>query len=159
MTTTDRPSAEFFNPLWWYRLLVRTRYLHFFVVGATGVAINLGITAAFAELVFGREHYFSAYLIGLAANLLYNFVLHTAVTFKTKGDHTRRLVIFLVYSLVLTYVQAYVVKHVTAFVGVNWYLVVIASVILIFSVVTFLLFKFVLFREEKTAPLPHTPQS
>lgn len=122
------------------------RFVHFFAVGVTGVAINLGITAFFTELVFGREQYFSAYLIGLTANLLYNFVLHTRVTFKTKGNHARRLAIFMAYSLSLAYIQAQCVKWLTAQVGVDWYLVVIASVILTFSVLTFLLFKFVLFK-------------
>ena len=123
-----------------------TRYLHFLVVGVTGVAINLGITAFLTELVFGREQYFSAYLIGLAANLLYNFILHTRVTFKTKGNHARRLAIFMAYSLCLAYIQAQCVKWLTAHVGVDWYLVVIASVIFFFSMLTFLLFKFVLFK-------------
>lgn len=129
--------------------LSRSRYLHFFAVGATGVALNLSITAFFAEMVFGRENYFSAYIIGLIANLFYNFVLHTVMTFKTKTNHVRRLSIFVIYSIALTYLQAYVVKSIVSYVGVNWYLVVIASVILVFSVVTFLLFKFVLFREDE----------
>jgi putative flippase GtrA len=135
------------NPFWWWRLAVRERYLHFFIVGATGVAINLAITAFFAELVFGRERYFTAYVIGLVINLAYNFILHTIVTFKTKGDHVRRLTIFVVYSLILTFIQAQVVKYITNLVGVNWYLIVIAGVIFFFSIVTFLLFKFVLFRD------------
>jgi putative flippase GtrA len=137
------------NPLWWLKLMVRLRYAHFFVVGATGVAINLALTAFFAELVFGRENYFPAYLIGLFVNLLYNFILHTIVTFKTKDKHAMRLMIFLGYSLVLTYVQAYLVKHITVWVGINWYLVVIASVIFFFSIITFLLFKFVLFQKDE----------
>ena len=145
-------NRNLLNPFWWYRLMVRERYLHFFVVGASGVAMNLAITAFFAELVFGRENYFSAYVIGLSVNLLYNFILHTFVTFKTKGDHARRLIVFVVYSLVLTYIQARVVKYITDLVGVNWYLVVIASVIFFFSIVTFLLFKFVLFREKRALP-------
>lgn len=139
---------DFLNPIWWWQFLHRTRYLHFFIVGATGVAINLVITVIFAELVFGRENYFSAYLIGLAANLLYNFVLHTVVTFKTKDKHIRRLSIFFAYSLTLAYIQSYAVKHLTELVGVNWYIIVIASVILVFSVLTFLLFKFVLFKRD-----------
>ncbi len=132
-----------------YDLFVRTSYLTFFVVGTTGVAINLAITAFFAELVFGRENYFQAYLIGLTANLVYNFILHTRATFKTRTNHTRRLVYFTVYSLAMTYVQARVVKHLTDSVGVNWYLVVIASTILAASVITFLVFKFVLFKEPR----------
>jgi putative flippase GtrA len=142
--------THFFNPLWWLSFLHRTRYAHFFIVGATGVLINLAITALFAELVFGREQYFTGYLIGLAANLLYNFGLHTVVTFKTKDRHITRLAIFLAYSLAMSYIQALVVKWLTDLVGVDWYLVVIASVILAFSVVTFVLFKFLLFKTPRT---------
>lgn len=143
-----KPYAHLYNPFWWLHFLNRTRYLHFFVVGATGVAINLGITAFFAELVFGRTHYFSAYLIGLCANLLYNFILHTVVTFKTKDGHMWRLSVFIGYSLTLAYIQARIVRLLTDWVGINWYLVVIGSVILFFSVITFVLFKFVLFRSN-----------
>jgi putative flippase GtrA len=137
------------NPVAVLQLLRDTRYLHFFVVGMSGVAMNLGITAGLTELAFGREHYFSAYLIGLGANLLYNFVLHTRITFRTSGGHARRLAIFLAYSLVLAYVQARVTKALVAWLGVDWYLVVIPSVILVFSVITFVIFKFILFKEEK----------
>lgn len=143
-------NRNLLNPMWWYRLLMRERYVHFFVVGASGVAMNLAITAFFAELVFGRENYYSAYIIGLSVNLLYNFLLHTFVTFKTKGDHTRRLLIFVVYSLALTYIQARTVKYLTDLIGVDWYLIVIASVIFVFSMITFVLFKFLLFKERPT---------
>lgn len=144
--------SNFLSPTWWFHLLLSSRYLHFFAVGITGVAINLVLTALFAELVFGREQYFSAYLIGLATNLLYNFVLHTVVTFKIKGKHMQRLFIFVAYSLALAYVQAQCVKWLTELIGVDWYLVVIASVILAFSVMTFILFKFVLFRQKPSDP-------
>lgn len=146
-----------FSPVWWFRLLRRTRYLHFLIVGVSGVVINLALTAFFAELVFGREEYFSAYLIGLSANLLYNFVLHTVMTFKTTHGHAPRLMAFVAYSLGLAYVQARCVQWLTAHVGVDWYLVVIASVIFCFSLFTFLLFKFVLFRPKPTASTPSTP--
>ena len=140
---------NYLNSLRWFVFLQETRYLHFFIVGATGVALNLALTAFFAELVFGRANYFDAYLIGLFANLLYNFALHTFVTFKTKGKHLQRLSIFIAYSLLLAYLQAYAIKHLTDWIGINWYIIIIASVILVFSIVTFLLFKFVLFKKEK----------
>lgn len=142
---------HFFNPFWWFDFLHRTRFVHFFVVGATGVAINLGVTALLTELFFGRENYFTGFVVGIGANLAYNFTLHTIVTFKTTGRHAPRLAIFVIYSLALAYVQAQVVKQITALVGVDWYLVVIASVILVFSVGTFLLFKFLLFRPAQEA--------
>lgn len=128
--------------------LHRIRYLHYFAVGVSGVALNLGITVVLTELVFGRERYFSAYVIGLAAGLLYNFTLHTIVTFKTKDRHTSRLLFFLAYSLTLTYVQARVVKAITDTVGVDWYALVIATVILTFSVLTFIVFKLFVFRNR-----------
>lgn len=136
------------SPLRFLSYLLHTRFAHFFVVGATGVLINLSLTAFFAELVFGRENYFSAYLIGLTANLLYNFSLHTLVTFKTKHHHALRLALFLAYSLALAYVQAQTVRYLADRIGVDWYLVIIASVILAYSVVTFFLFKFALFKDR-----------
>lgn len=138
---------DLISPLWWIAFLHRVRYLHFFAVGISGVGLNLAITVGLTELFFGREHYFSAYLIGLGANLIYNFVLHTLVTFKTEGNHAMRLVLFLGYSLALAYLQTRVVRYLTALVGVDWYAVIIASVILVFSAMTFVLFKFVLFKK------------
>lgn len=138
---------DLISPLWWIAFLHRVRYLHFFAVGISGVGLNLAITVLLTELFFGREHYFSAYLIGLGANLIYNFVLHTFVTFKTEGNHAMRLVLFLGYSLALAYLQTRVVRYLTALVGVDWYAVIIASVILVFSAMTFVLFKFVLFKK------------
>lgn len=129
--------------------LHRTRYLHFFITGASGVGINLTVTAFFAELVFGREQYFLAYLIGVAANLLYNFTLHTVVTFKTKEKHVSRLAFFVIYSLVMTYIQTVVVRTLVSLVGVDWYLVVIGGTIFFFSIITFLLFKFFLFNDGR----------
>lgn len=137
---------RYLDPWWWWEFLHTLRFTHFFAVGATGVAINLGVTAFFAELVFGREEYFAAYLIGLSANLLYNFALHTAVTFKTKDKHIQRLTLFMAYSLGMAYLQAQVVRSLTALVGIDWYLLVIGLVILVFSLCTFVLFKFVLFK-------------
>lgn len=137
---------DFLSPLWWIAFLHRVRYLHFFAVGMSGVALNLAITVSLTEFVFGREQYFSAYLFGLTANLIYNFILHTVLTFKTESGHVSRLVYFLAYSIILTYIQAKTVKMLTDVFGVDWYALIIAAVILAFSVVTFVLFKFVLFK-------------
>ena len=90
---------DFFSPVWWISFLHRVRYLHFFAVGISGVGLNLAITVGLTEFFLGRENYFTAYLVGLGANLIYNFVLHTLVTFKTEGSHARRLILFLGYSL------------------------------------------------------------
>ena len=138
---------DLFSPLWWIAFLHRVRYLHFFAVGISGVGLNLAITVGLTEFFLGRENYFTAYLVGLGANLIYNFVLHTLVTFKTEGSHARRLILFLGYSVLLAYLQTRVVRYLTNLIGVDWYALVIASVILVFSIMTFVLFKFVLFKK------------
>ena len=135
------------DPFFVFRLLVKTNYLLFFLVGISGVVLNLAITWYLTEFVFGRELYFDAYLIGLGVTLCYLFTLHTFITFNTKDKHIRRFVLFITYSLVMSGVQAFLVKTITPIVGIHYYLVVIASIILIFSTVTFLLFKLALFRE------------
>ena len=131
-----------------YDILIRHKYLHFFLTGTSGVAINLAITWYFTTYVFGLSNYFKAYMIGLAFNLIYNFSLHTFVTFNTKTHHIRRLLLFIGYSLLLTPVNFLVVRTVTEFVGHRFYLIVIAGTIFVFSSITFLLFKFSLFKEE-----------
>ena len=136
------------SPMRIYDLLIRYRSLHFFVVGSTGVAINLGITWMLTTFVFGLPNYFFAYLFGIAANLLFNFTLYTISIFKTEANHLRRLAVFVVYSLAMAYVQATVVKFATPAVGLQYYLLVIAATILLFSFVNFLAFKLSIFKED-----------
>lgn len=134
-------------------ILFRHKYLHFFATGASGVAINLLTTWLLTTFVFGLSRYFTAYVIGTAFNLLYNFTLHTLVTFKTTSRHFVRLVGFVVYSLVFAFFQTMFVKYVVSKVGVHYYLVVIATTIFVFSTVSFLVFKFFLFREPRSDAL------
>jgi putative flippase GtrA len=130
-------------------ILFKHKYLHFFLTGVSGVAINLSITWFFTTFVFGLAGYFKAYIIGATANLLYNFTLHTLVTFKTTSRHFSRLVGFVLYSVALTLLQMGIVKYVTELVGLKYYLLVIATTIFLLSTITFLLFKFFLFHEPR----------
>lgn len=136
------------SPIRIYDLLMRYRFLHFFVVGSTGVVINLGVTWGLTTFVFGLPNYFFAYLFGIAANLLFNFALYTIHIFKTQANHARRLAVFVIYSLAMTYIQATVVKFTTPIVGLQYYLLVIAATILFFSFVNFLVFKLSIFKEN-----------
>lgn len=144
----DFKNIHFFNIVDWYNLFYKHRILHFLFTGGTGVIINLVLTAFFAELVFGREKYFYAYLIGLFANLIYNFTLHTIMTFRTQDKHKRRFAVFIAYSLLMTYIQASIVKLVVDYFGVDWYLIVIATTIAVFSIITFIVLKLWLFNEK-----------
>lgn len=131
-----------------YSLLLRYRFLHFFVVGSSGVTINLGVTWGLTTFVFGLPNYFFAYLFGIAANLLFNFTLYTITIFQTRANHLRRLMVFVTYSLIMAYVQATVVRFATPIVGLQYYLFVIAATILFFSFVNFLVFKLSIFKEN-----------
>jgi len=113
----------------------------------TGVGLALLITWSLTEYVFGLENYFTSYLIGLAINLIYNFILHTKVSFHTKNHYPQRFVIFVIYSLLLASLQAVTVKILTPIFGIEFYLFVIASVILIYSTISYFIFKFIIFSE------------
>ncbi len=137
-----------FSPRQVTSLLMRYGYFQFFAVGGTGVVIDLGITWALTTYVYGAEHYFTAYLIGISVNLLWNFVLYSFTIFKTKGDHARRLVIFVGYSIFITWVNTLIVQWLVGLIGVRYYLEVIALVILVLSTINFFVFKLSLFKER-----------
>lgn len=139
---------NYLNPIDWLKFFHKIRFLHFAAVGITGVAINLALTWTFVEFFFGREKYFYGYLIGLTANTIYNFTLHTIVTYKTKKNHSKRFLAFVTYTALYTVVQASLVKWLTPIIGIDYYIFVIAFIIACGSIVTFTLFKFWLFKER-----------
>jgi putative flippase GtrA len=136
------------NPFFMFKLLYKYNYIYFFIVGIIGLIINLSTVYILTEYFFGLENYYLGYLFGLTLNLIFNFTFHTILTFKTKKNHKKRFILFIIYSLLLTFLQAVTVKIVTPIVGLEYYLVVIASFILIFSTITFLFFKLYLFRND-----------
>jgi putative flippase GtrA len=130
------------------RVLFKYRFLHFFVTGGTGALLNLGVTWSLTTFVFGLERYFSAFLFGIAVNLTFNFLLYSVVIFQTTKDHGKRFITFVVWSIVMTIVQATIVRLIVGLVGVQWYLFVIAGVILFFAFFNFLIFKLSIFKER-----------
>ena len=138
----------FLSPARIYEFLLRHRFLHFFVVGVCGVGANLFVTWILTAFVFGISGYFTAFLFGVAANFAFNFTLYTVAVFKTTSGHVRRLVLFLAYSIPMTYLQIQTVHVVTPVVGVRFYLPVIAGTVLFFSVINFFVFKLSIFRQE-----------
>lgn len=131
-----------------YQYLYKTRFIHFFITGVTGVILNLLTTFLTTEFIFGRDNYFYGYLCGLIINLIYNFTLHTIITFQTHKYHTLRFAGFVTYSLLLSALQAFLVKTIVDIVGVDLYLIVITGIIAIFSILTFILFKYGIFKEK-----------
>jgi putative flippase GtrA len=131
-----------------YSKIKQSRFIHFMIVGSTGVGLNLGLVWLLTEYVFGKDNYYYAYLIGLVLNLIYVFVMHTLVTFKTKANHKKRFMFFVLYHLTMSFIQANIVRVIVPIFGQDYYILIIASVILSLSMVTFLVFKLKLFKEE-----------
>lgn len=141
------PWGIIFHPVYLFSLLCNSRLIHFLSVGSAGALLNLFLTWSFTEFVFGQERYLDAFIIGIVGNLIFNFVLNTLITFKTKTRHARRFMGFVAYSLSMAGIQYYTVKSITPLVGIDWYLLVIAGVILAYAFLNFLFFKHILFRE------------
>lgn len=124
------------------------RYVSFFLTGASGAMLNLGVTWLLTTYVFGIDQYFYGYAVGLGSNLVYNFVRHSLVTFQTRDGHWKRFAAFILYSLVMTGLQYVVVRNIVSLTGEQFYLLVIAGVIAVFSTVTFLVCNYWLFNES-----------
>lgn len=139
-------TRSYFNPFNIYYYLLNSRLYHFILVGGTGVLLNLGLTIFFAEFVFGRQDYFYAYLIGLFSNLAYNFSLHSLVTFKTQDSHLLRFFIFIIYNLLISGLQAFIIKSTVDILGIDYYILVILGVIGTFFLINFLISKLWLFK-------------
>lgn len=122
-------------------------FIRFFLTGTAGALLSIGITWALTTFLLGTENYFNAYLVGIVANLLFNFVMYTIAVFKTKHDHLRRLGVFLFYGVVMASLQATTVQVVTGYYGVAWYLAIIGVTIASFAVLNFFVFKLSIFKE------------
>ena len=153
------------------KLLLKTRYPHFFLVGITGVALNLFLSWFFVELVFLKSKYLLfnmqfksstfGVIIGETAHLIYNFVFHTIFTFRTKKQHKTRFVIFVIYSLIITYLATLpailivrnLFEHIFPIINLNFligieYLAAACFVIPLFSFFNFAVFKIWLFKDK-----------
>src|SRR3989344_1565880 len=126
--------------------LFQQKYMHFFVTGVTGVLLNMLVTWLLTKFVFGVERYFIGYIVGAGVNLLYNFSLHTIITFQTTERHMERFVRFIGFSLLSAGVQIIIVRTIVSIVGKEYYLIVIAGTIFMLSILSFLFFKHSLFN-------------
>lgn len=124
-------------------------FFRFFLTGVTGAALSLLITWGLTTFILGTDHYFSAYLVGISVNLLFNFLVYTYAVFKTTHDHLRRLGVFLFYGVIMAFLQGATVHFITSLVGATHYLFVIAGVIALFAVLNFFVFKLSIFKEYK----------
>src|SRR5690606_2016435 len=124
------------------------KYIRFFLVGGSGIFINLLVTGFFQFFVFEQSLFYVASIIGTSVNLIYNFTLHTIFTFNTKSKHKLRFVKFVSYTLILAIFQESLIKIITPIFGVIYLLLIKAIIVFLFSIITYLFFKFYLFNES-----------
>jgi putative flippase GtrA len=123
------------------------QFFNFLIIGGTGTLLNLSITWLVVTFVLGLENYFFGTMIGLSANILYNFTFYTRAVFKTQKNHVRRLIIFSIYSTIIALLYATFVKVATPVVGAPYYILVSIGAILFFAVVNYLVLKTSIFKE------------
>jgi putative flippase GtrA len=106
----------------------------FFLGGGLGALVNLIMTALLTEVA--GWHYMKSYAVGVAANIIFNFLYHKEITFKVDSQWQRRLPKFVVTSAfvgggiyLLIYLQ-------TTFLG-WWYLLAGVISIGIMSAISF----------------------
>lgn len=135
-----------------YQEIIRKnrKLLYFIFVGTSGILINLVITGLANKYLFQGELFYLASILGTTINIIYNFSLHTSLTFQTKTKHKRRLAYFTTYTIFLATLQELIIRVVIPIIGVSLLLPFKAFVVLFFSAVTFLFFNFILFNERNS---------
>lgn len=59
-----------YNPCMAPEILLRHRFIHFFVTGGISTLIDLTVTWALTTFIFGLDRYFTAFLFGITINSL-----------------------------------------------------------------------------------------
>ncbi len=124
-------------------------FTRFLIAGFGGAGLNLLVTFLATHFIFGVSNYFFGYLLGIAANLIFNFALYTVSVFKTRHDHGRRLFWFVLYGLVMAFFQSSIVRVLVSSYGAQWYLLIIAGTIGVLAVLNFFVFRQNIFDEHR----------
>lgn len=147
---------KIYDPIYVFKYLFMKKFIHFLVIGSSGVFLNLLITFLLTRFVFLRESFYLgvkgytiSFLIGTLFNLIYNFILHTKITFKVKKNHGKRFAIFIIYSILMSSFQIWLNKMIVPVFGSEYHIFVDAGIILVFSIVTFIVFKLWVFKEKR----------
>jgi putative flippase GtrA len=128
---------KYLSPRWWFLFLYKLRAFHFAFVGGSTFLLHVGLTVIFEKFWLGAEKFYYAYTLALVLSLLYNFVMHTIVTYKTKKRHLARFGTFVVYTVIINIFQNIFVKLGTNHFGVAYRYYVMAGVIILQSIADF----------------------
>lgn len=129
------------NPKLRFWLREFKKYLIFIFGGGMSMLLNLGITYAFTDYV-GLWHMYS-YTIALFCELIFLFVYHTYITFRTRGN-------FIKFALVILLVSAlnWLGVYFTSIILKIHYLISIILVALIISVLNYTINRLFVFKKK-----------
>src|SRR3989344_6746318 len=117
------------------------RYFIFIFGGSLAMLLNLGITYAFTS--YAGLWYMLSYAFALCFELIFLFVYHTYITFRTRG-HFLKFASVIISISVLNWLGVY---FTSVILGV-YYLVSIVLVALIISVLNYTLNKLFVFKKK-----------
>ncbi len=161
--------------------LYNVRYIHFLLTGGSGVALNLFTAWLWIDVLSNKEVFTLwvsdqhntlkvksntiGIILGQTTNIIYNFIFHSIVTFKTKEKHKRRFLLFVLYSIFLSYIivtplililNNFLISQIkptilNEYIGGFEYLIASAIVIFFISIFNFVFFKKKLFKDLENA--------
>ncbi len=121
------------------------KFVKFLIIGTLGTILNLGVTYLSTEFIFGREKYMIGFLLGLFCNIIFNFVNYFKL-FKSKKKVVMRFTIFFSYVALYILLVTNLTKIIVDIVGLNFYMLVIASLTLFFAIINYSVFKLFIFK-------------
>jgi len=133
------------------------KYAQFIFGGGLGLLANLAVTYVLADII--GLWFRASYAIGLAANVLFNFLYHRHITFGRKDKSMSRLYKFIPltlavtatnYILVLTFTELIILKWLmpVSFLQQYYNYMAIVAVTGLVSVINYLANKLWVFRSE-----------
>ena len=145
-TVLKRVAAKFVGE---QRAELLMRYAVFVFGGTLGLGIKAGVTYVLSRFGWGQM---LAYSVGLALNIVFNFVFHRTVTFNVKTDWQRRFAVFAAVTSALVAADWLLVYVFAELLGNNIY-ITIFLVTLFLSVINFSLNKLIIFRTAQDKSL------
>lgn len=134
------------NPFFIFKLCLKHRFIHFLFIGISNFILHLTLTWFFTRFFFGLEKYYYAYLLSLFIVIIYSFIMHTLITFKTKTNHKKRFFLFFINIIILSILQALIVFILSKFFIEKYYLIILTFSIIFTSIISFILYKFKIFK-------------
>ena len=120
------------------------KFIIFSIGGGLGALINWTITVILTEIF--KMWYMASYSIGLAINLVFNFLYQRQITFKMRDKVKRRFILFTMVSLSTILLNLLLVYLLTEYFKL-FYLISIIIITILIAVINFILNKELVFKK------------